>query len=259
VKGDTASSRSDCCLRRRLAHVAAWFTLGLVLQSAALAQTVLPLSPPTWTGSVAAGLSVTRGNSDTLLFTMTGRADKKWDQNELSLGAAASYGEDNGDKNNDSQSAFVQYNRLFTDRWYAFTRAEGLHDQIADVEYRVTLSVGLGYYFIKTTNTLLSVEAGPGYVFERVGNDNNEYATLRLAEKFEHKFSGTARVWEMVEYLPGLDSFDNYVVNGEVGVESALTKTWSLRLVLQDTYDNEPAPGKEKNDMKLIGSIAWKF
>src|SRR5580765_5298631 len=107
--------RSD--RRRRFVRIGAWFALGLALQSVALAQTVNPPLPPKWGGSVAAGLSVTRGNSDTLLFTMTGRAAKKGDMNELTLGGDASYGEDNGAKNNDSQSAFVQYNRLFTDRW----------------------------------------------------------------------------------------------------------------------------------------------
>ena len=45
----------------------------------------------------------------------------------------------------------------------------------------------------------------------------------------------------------------------ELGVESGLTKQVSLRVYLQDTYDNEPAPGREKNDFKLIAGVAYKF
>jgi putative salt-induced outer membrane protein YdiY len=63
----------------------------------------------------------------------------------------------------------------------------------------------------------------------------------------------------MLEFLPQVDDFNNYILNGEIGVESALTKSWALSVILQDTYDNEPAPGREKNDVKLIAALKWKY
>jgi putative salt-induced outer membrane protein len=216
-------------------------------------------TPPPWDVSVALGLTGTEGNSDTVLFTLTGRAAKKWGQHELQLGADAAYGEQNDEKNNESLRGFIQYNRLFTDRWYAYGRVEGLHDAIADIEYRFTVSPGVGYYFIKNEQTRFNVEAGPGIVFEKQGSDNHNYYTLRIAESFEHKFNDRVRVWQMAEFLPQVDNFENYIVNAEVGVESALSKAWALRVVLQDTYDNEPAPGRKKNDIKLIAALAWKL
>src|SRR3954467_14948746 len=41
---------------------------------------------PPWDVSAAAGLTLTRGNSKTLLFTANLQGAKKWDQNELGLG-----------------------------------------------------------------------------------------------------------------------------------------------------------------------------
>ena len=38
---------------------------------------------------------------------------------------------------------------MFTDRFYGYARVDALHDGIADVEYRVTLSPGVSYYFAK--------------------------------------------------------------------------------------------------------------
>jgi putative salt-induced outer membrane protein len=265
----TPPSRSGRCW---LTHLGALLVFGLLLPSAVLAQTVHPPPPPPqWSGSVAAGFSLTKGNSDTMLLTLSGRATRKWDLNELSLGAIGAYGEDSGDVNNQMASAFAQYNRLFTERWYSYARVDGLYDGIAGVDYRFTFGVGLGYYFIKTTNTLLSVEAGPGYVVERLEGsqgtgtnkvtiiENNDYWTFRVAQKFEHKFNDRVRIWESVEILPEIERVSNFIVNSECGVESALTKTWSLRVVLQDTYDNEPAPGREKNDLKLVAGVGWKF
>src|SRR6185437_13901978 len=104
--------------------------------------------------------TLTRGNSDTLLGTLSLNTTKKWDQNEVLLGIDGAYGKtkQNGVNNTTAESlhAFGQYNRLFTDRWYGYGRVEGLHDEVADIKYRVTLSPGVGYYFIKNKPTDLS-------------------------------------------------------------------------------------------------------
>ena len=96
-------------------------------------------------------------------------------------------------------------------------------------------------------------------VTEKQGPDENTYFTVRIAERFEHKFTDHLRIWESVEFLPQIDRFQNFIVNGEVGVETDLTKTLSLRVFALDTYDNEPAPGRKKNDVKLVTAVAYKF
>src|SRR3954464_10939867 len=92
-----------------------------------VAQTNVPPPVPHWDTSVAVGVTATSGNSDSILATVTGRADKKWDPHELHFGVDFAYGKADGLKNNDSVRAFGQYNYLFTDRWYGYVRAEGLH------------------------------------------------------------------------------------------------------------------------------------
>src|SRR5689334_24289313 len=94
-----------------------------------------------WDISAAAGLTLTRGNSKTLLFTGNVLGEKKWDQkNELSLGVDGVYGENSGVKNAESLHGFGQYNRLFNERLFGYLRLEGLHDAIADIKYRLTVS-----------------------------------------------------------------------------------------------------------------------
>jgi putative salt-induced outer membrane protein YdiY len=136
-----------------------------------------------------------------------------------------------------------------------------LHDAVADIRYRVTLSPGAGYYFIKNKTTDLSAEIGPGYVFEELGTNDLNFATLRVAEKFHHALTDRARIWESVEWLPQVDNFKNYIVNAEIGIEADITKDkrFSLRSYLQDTYNNVPAAGRLKNDLKLVTALAYKF
>jgi putative salt-induced outer membrane protein YdiY len=214
---------------------------------------------PKWSASGALGFSLAKGNTDNTLLNANLLASKKWDRNELDLGLDGAYGESDGTRNTANAHAFAQYNRLFTERAYGLLRADGLHDDVADVQYRVTLSPGAGYYFIKGTNTFLRGEVGPGYVIERVGGVDDDYVTLRLAERFETKINDRVKLWQSLEWLPAVDDFEDGVINGEIGLETSLTKSLNLRTYVQDTYDTTPAPGLKHNDVKLIVALAYKF
>jgi len=223
------------------------------------ASAVEPPPKPKWNSTATAGLTLTSGNSETLLATASIGSEKKWDRNEVALGLGGGYGEQDDEKNVEILHGFGQYNRLFTDRWFGLVRADALHDAIADVEYRVTLSPGVGYYFIKNKTTFLRGEVGPGVVFEKVGGETDTYMTVRVAERFEHQLSKTAKLWQSAEILPDVSDWQNYVVNAEIGVEVAVNTKWSLRVLLQDTYDNKPADDSKHNDLKLIAGTAYKF
>jgi putative salt-induced outer membrane protein YdiY len=220
---------------------------------------------PQWESTVALGFTLTRGNSETLLATLTAGTRKKWEQNEVSLGADATYGEstvnDVNTVNANSAHGFVQYNRLFTERFYGYARVDAMFDEVADINYRVSLSPGVGYYFIKNKTADLCAEVGPGYIFENLGGDVHDYATLRVGEKFHYALSDRARLTQTAEYLPQLDDFNNYIINFLIGIEADLTKDkkFVLGTFLYDTYDNIPAPGRKCNDLKLVVSIGYKF
>ena len=242
-------------------------TLLTVSASAAFAQAAPPAPAPdtSWKSSAAAGLTLTRGNSSTLLATLGATTGKKWDQNEVSLGIDGAYGTSkiNGTSQTTAGSlhGFAQYNRLFNERLYGYLRVDGLHDSVADINYRGIIAPGLGYYFIKEKKTDFSGEVGPAFVFEKLGGQNKTFLTLRVAEKFHHELGDRARIWEMAEIMPQVDKFSNYIVNAEAGIEADLTadKKLSLRAVIQDNYNSIPAPGRYKNDAKIITAIAYKF
>jgi putative salt-induced outer membrane protein YdiY len=218
-----------------------------------------PPPPPKWETTAGLGVSVTDGNSDTLLFTVNALTLRKWDHSEFSAGVDGGYGENDNERNVGFVKGYAQYNYLFTERWYAFGRVEALHDAVADIRYRIPLSVGVGYYFIKNDRMTLSAEAGPGYVFEKVGNDERDYPTIRFAEKFTYKISDRARIWQSFEYQPDLGDWGNYFLTGELGIGADVTKQIELRVVLQDWYVSNPAPDREGNDLKLVAGVNYKF
>jgi putative salt-induced outer membrane protein YdiY len=249
-----------------------WFRFGSSVVALLVSLSAVSLSAADtnkWETSAAAGLSLTRGNSETLLATIGINSTRKTANDEILLGAAGAYGEntvedkttgkEDTQKTAESISAYGQYNHSINDRWYAGVRLDFLHDAIADLDYRFTLSPLVGYYAVKKPMTTLKFEAGPSGVIERQGEEDNQYIALRLAERFDHKFSDKAKMWQSLEYLPQVDRFHNYLLIFELGAEASLTQKLSLRGVFQDLYDNEPAAGRKKNDMKLITSLVYKF
>lgn len=225
-----------------------------------VAAAVVPPEPKyPWNSSISAGLSLTRGNSHTMLYNGDFETAKKTPENEYLLGASGSYGSQDSKDNVNEYGGFGQWNKMFTPRFYGYLRAEAKRDLIADLDYRFNLGPGAGYYLVKREFTTLNVEAGAGYLYEHLGGEYNSYATVRLAEKFEHKFKDRARVWQSVEWLPQVDELDNYIINFEIGAEASLTKKFSLKTTLQDTYQSQPASGRLKNDVKIISGVSYKF
>ena len=239
-----------------------------LIDATAIAPSLAPTLPvipdkvpdhPVWHSSASLGLTVAKGNTDTLLVNGQLASEKITRHDEFNAGLEGGYGEQNTVKNVESLHGYGQWNHLFTPRLFSYTRADGLHDGISELDYRYTLSPGVGYYFVKTTNTIFATEAGPGVVFERLGGISATYATIRLGERYEHKFNPRTRFWESIEVLPEVDKWQKYIANAEVGIEAAITKTLSLKTYVQDNYENRPALDRRNNDIKVVSGISVKF
>lgn len=246
-------------------------TVGAGAIASVLAQEAAP-SPTAWKTTATLGAAITRGNSETLSVSGGVNTVKKWSQNELSFGAGFAYGEDKDSVTVSTINGFGQYNRMFSDRLFGFLRTDALHDDVSDIAYRVAISAGVGYYLVKNDKITLSVEAGPGYVFERIGAeravcsgdverywDDRDYATIRFGEKFTWQITKTARFWQGVEYQPRIDDWSDYVLSAEAGIATKISEHLDLRLVAQDVYRSVPAAGRDENDFRLLGQIGYTF
>jgi putative salt-induced outer membrane protein YdiY len=226
---------------------------------------------PLWKTTIAAGANVTRGNSETLMLNGNVVSVFKQDKNEARVGVEANYGEtevtegsgSNATKRTDTNvnnaRAFSEYRRLLTERDYLYGNAELMMDDVADIDYRLMVGPGVGRYFLMSNTQKLSGELGAAYIQEKVAGDEDDRVALRLAERYELKVSATASVWQSAEFLPAFEDFNQYLLSGELGAEAAMNAKLSLRVVLQDKYNSDPAPGKDQNDLTLIAGVTYKL
>ena len=46
---------------------------------------------------------------------------------------------------------------------------------------------------------------------------------------------------------------------GKAGAEAALSARFNLRIVADDTFNRDPAPGAKENDVQLTSQLVYKY
>lgn len=224
-----------------------------------------------------AGLTMTDGNSE----TMAANASLKTEGEKNGLGSViagleGNYGEstvsrsttgadgattvtESDEKTVENAKAYANVKKTLSPMTFAYLDGSVLYDDIALIDYRATIGPGAGAYLVKNDKRALSLEAGPSYVWEKVDGASNDYLALRFAERYACQATKTAKLVQSLEYVPEAEDFDNYLLTGEIGVEAAMSDRLSLRVALQDKYDNTPAPGADRNDLSLIAGLGFSL
>ena len=226
-----------------------------------------------WTTALNAGLTLTDGNSETLavnaglktegekegLGSVIAGADFNYGENTVKTETTDDAGEttvaESEEKTVENAKIFANAKKTLSPKTFACLDGSVLHDDVAEIDYRATLGPGLGFYAVKNDRRELSLEAGPSYVWEKVAGESGDYLALRFAERYACQATPTAKLVQSIEYVPEAEDFDNYYLAAEIGVEAAINDHLSLRVVLQDKYDNTPAAGAERNDVSLIAGL----
>lgn len=219
------------------------------------------LTPPAmgWMRTAAVGFSLAQGNSDALLATADFLADYRSEENEMFLSAGGAYGESSGIQDVENARAAAQYNRLFTERWYGALATRFLYDAISEVDYRITPRTALGYYFLRSDAVQLSLEAGPGYLWENVGGIDADYFTIEAVQKLTWKVTDTVSIGETIGWIGSPEDFNDYLILASAFVDVAISDRVSFRTAVTNTFDNTPAAGARSNDLILSAGIAVKF
>lgn len=223
------------------------------------------LSKAGWRTSINAGLNLTRGNSKNLLINGSVLEEYNKGDNIFRLKLQGNYGESATGTNDTDQTTVqnakgvAEYKRLFSAYDYGYANASLFNDRIAGVDYRGIAGPGVGHYFFKSGRLNLNAEIGAAYVRQRLSGDTDNTINLRVAQRFEVKLLDTSKLWQSLEYLPVINDTGNYLINVEIGIETAITTLLNLQLLFQDQFNSRPASGKEKNDIQLTAGIGCKL
>jgi putative salt-induced outer membrane protein YdiY len=246
-----------------LARRASWIlTLALVVQ------TVLAADPPpaqdapkALTGSIAAGLSLTSGNSDSkninLALTLTQIVNTR---NVATFNAFYLRGDQSGALIVDRTSFSAKDEYTISPLTYALADARFLSDRFKEIDYLFTPTVGAGHHLIKQADLDLSVEAGVGLALEKdSGRDKTTSPAVQAKQSLTWILSPTATVTEAALTIWRVGRHDA-LLHVETAVAAGLTTRSQLKLAVFDDYkSNPPTPGVKRNDISLIAAFVVTF
>ena len=226
------------------------------------AQETPPAAPGRWSGNFAAGLTLTRGNSDTKNLSIAADAAQRISARNVAKYDAFYLRADSAGALTVDRTAFGGRDELtVSPLTYAFGDLHFLRDRFKKIDSLITPTVGAGHHLIKTAATDLAVEAGAGAVIERDSGLRRETSgALTAKQLLTWKLSPTATVAETVAGLWKTRSVGDALYHLEASLASNLTTRTQLKLSALDDYKTRlPTAGIKKNDVSVIAAIVMKF
>jgi putative salt-induced outer membrane protein YdiY len=133
-------------------------------------------------------------------------------------------------------------------------------NRFANVGRRFEEGAGLGYALIDRPRHRLTTELGGQFVQqENLEKVSDSFFAGRAAEAYRYTFKESSYLEERLEYLPNLETSEDYRVNGEASLVAPLSRHLAIKLGYLVQFDNLPEPGVKKTDRFFTSGLQVSF
>ena len=212
-----------------------------------------------WSTATSLGLGLNSGNSESKTIVLSFDSSYKESKREVLLSSKYNFAENDNSTDTDTLRANAQYNHLFGKKSYLGAGLGYLRNQLSDISHRITPSVTLGHYLVKEDDLTLSVEAGPGVTFEKVGGITDDYFSVSAAEKFTWSINETTEIKQSLSAILDPSNSGNYSLAADAQLNLKISAMLFWQIAATWTYDNAPAVDRGKDDTTVSTGISLKF
>ena len=154
-----------------------------------------------WEGHFDLGFSYINATADSSALALGACLMRERGPSRLKLEAAyhRSTSKEQGESNNitiDELYGQIRQEYDVSPRFFAFGSLYAEHDGVEDLGVRLISRVGFGYKLFDTENARITVDGGPGYVYERYyGGDENQYPMIGFGAESDWKLPLLGASW----------------------------------------------------------------
>ena len=228
-----------------------------------------------WSGLLDTGLSLTRGNSESLTYSLSGKAARVTDRDKISVYTTAIYTDSTVDHVTSTTAHAIRggvrgdlnvSNKLFV---FGFTDFE--YDQFQDLDLRNVVGGGMGYHVINTKATTFDVFAGGDYDQDFFGAlaatatlpatpaVTRKMGEVDLGETFNIKVNNRTSITEQFSLFPNVSDTGSYRFQFDMTAATKLKNWLSWQATYSDRFLSDPLPGFKKNDLLLSTGFRLTF
>ena len=212
-----------------------------------------------WITATSLGFGLNSGNSESKTIGLSFDSSYRESKREVLLSSKYNFAENDNSTDTDTLRANAQYNHFFGERSYLGAGLGYLRNQLSDISYRITPSVTFGHYLVKEDDMTLSVEAGPGVTFEKVGGITDDYFSISAAEKYTWSINENTEFKQSLSAILDPSNSDNYSIAADAQLNLKISAILSWQITATWTYDNAPAVDRGKDDTTVSTGISLKF
>jgi hypothetical protein len=224
-----------------------------------------------WSARATLGLNLQSGNTRQTTWNASAELARRTPATQVILNYLGNFSEVNGEQNANNHRVNLSYDvRLNRDWFLRPLQAEYYRDQLANIDYRATGGVGIGYYLLDRDDLEWKVAAGPAYQdtrFVTVSPGEQETASTPAAI-VQTKFKA-----DLTSRLTWLETFDATLASEQAGlyshhfvstVEFEIKKFLDLDLsfvwdYLQNPQTESNGTVPQHSDLRLTLGVGVKF
>jgi putative salt-induced outer membrane protein YdiY len=215
----------------------------------------------TWTQRVQVGGQFNSGNTKTNLIDVAGVFERNTPEQMRQIDGGGQWGNNGSVQTANRWWLNSNFDWPIRDKWISFATSKNEYNGPAHLNYRGTLSGGLGYRFLFETNRRMIVRFGPAYTVEIFASPSRTRQTPDLFAEIETKWPVFERtsVEQKTRVQPSMLNAELVRVFSTTGVLVDLDEKarWKLRLGFQYQYNSQPNPGRVPSDYMTTLSLVY--
>jgi len=216
-----------------------------------------------WAGYVSLGLSLNKGNSDTLDVSFDFQADHSFSQKfEWRNSGLILFGKADQATTKESYLLSTGINWHHTARILSYYHVQGTRDRFKNYDYRVLPGLGVGYKILTREKSKLTLSGGLSLVTTQYFDtgDHTSYVGLSLSDEFTWDITEQAQFNQKLELNFRFNDFNHYLWHFEANLITNIIKSWAVKLTFINGHDSKPVgEGIKKNDYSFLAGISKKF
>ncbi|QEG17803.1 DUF481 domain-containing protein [Gimesia maris] len=214
-----------------------------------------------WTKRFELGGSYLAGNTDRSYVTTGLNLEKSDNNNLFEFEIGGRWGQSNGVRDANRWYGNATLDIARSTNWIVFFTNKNTYDEFENLDWRGTISSGLGYRFINEDDRRLIVRIGPGGTREIYNSPTLKRTTFDIFAELEFKYplSDHIKLEHKQTWTPSVDIARILRVTTETGLLFKLDNQdrWNLRVGLLQIYNSFPNAGRKKSD--YTGSVSLVY
>ncbi len=215
-----------------------------------------------WNKELSLGYDKSNGNTQSNQASIKLYTNRKSDSDELTISGQGMYASSNKKMDAQRYSGLIRYAFSFGQRkWYNFYKLQGDHDRFTNINYRITPSIGLGYWFHDESDKKLMIESAIGleHVDFRDNTKKDNRAVLIPRLFFEKNIFLKSKIRQDTFLYSNIENLSKFRVCSETTFINPVSDKLSLHLSFIDEYNSNPPSNTKKNDTRLVSSLVYTF